>query len=78
MTADIPKVVWTGAAERNMLRIIYLLNIYFVKSRIAVIFYTKYSGAKKVVVFNQFNKTNRMNFFSTTDHFISSMGINVF
>ena len=61
-----------------MLRIIYFLNINFVKSGIAIIFNTKHSGAKEIIIFYQFNKTDRMNFFSATNHFISSMGINIF
>jgi len=38
----------------------------------------KDAGAKKIIVFNQLHKPDGMNFFAASDHFISSMGVDVF
>src|SRR5204863_9581751 len=72
VAANIPEVVGTTTTNRNCLCVLEFLNIYFVISRIAVIFHAKSDSIQQLVVFNQFNKTNCMDLFSTSDYFIGS------
>ena len=60
-----------------MLRVINFLYINFIIGGVAIILYPEYSGAKQIIVFNKFNKADSMDFFSTADHFICSMGVYV-
>ena len=44
----------------------------------AVVLYPEYSRTKEVIIFYQFDKPDSMDLFSSADHFIRSMGVNVF
>lgn len=77
MAAYITQIIWASATERYKLWIFYFLNIYFVISGVAVIFHPEYCRAKQVFIFRQFHKPDGMDLFSSSYHFISSMGINV-
>jgi len=78
MPANIPEIIWATAAKREPFRILEFLDINFIKCRVDIIFNPEDCRSEKVVVFNQFTKANGMNFFATTDHFVSSMGVHIF
>src|SRR5687768_2859569 len=77
MPAYITQVIRAATAHGRGFGILELLDIYFIIRGVAVILNPEHSGAKQVIVFYEFNKTNGMNLFSSADHFIRSMGINV-
>src|SRR5688500_10022811 len=71
MAADITKVIGTGATHTQGLGILIIRNVNFVKSGVVIILHTENCRTKKIVMLNQFYKTDRMNFFSPTDYFIT-------
>ena len=75
MAADITQVIRTGTTNRKCFGIFELLNIYFVVSGIAIIFYPESNRIQQFIIINQFNISDRMNLFSPANHFISSIGI---
>src|SRR4030095_7307484 len=77
MPAYITKIIRTCTSDRKRFWIFYFLNIYLVKGGVNVILDPEYGGAKKIIIFNQLNKTDRMNFFSPANHFIRSMCVDV-
>ena len=78
MPADITKVVRTRATQGHGTRILVLLHVNLVERAVIVVFDPKAYSTEKIVVFNEFNISYRMDFFSTTDDFIRSVVVNEF
>jgi hypothetical protein len=78
MSADIAKVVRTRAAQCHGTRIPVFLYMHLVESAVIVVFDPKTYSTEKIVVFNEFNVSYRMNLFSTTDDFVRSVVVNEF
>jgi hypothetical protein len=78
MPADIAQVVGTTAAKGKGPGVPELLDIYFVKSGINIILHPEYGRSKKVIVFYQFTKSNRVYLLAPPDHFIGAVSINMF
>src|SRR5215212_10094813 len=77
MAANVTEIIRACASQRQRFRILKFLDINLVISRVAVILYPENGRAKKVIIFNQFYKSNSVNFFPPPYHLIRSMGIYV-
>jgi hypothetical protein len=51
------------------------MDIHFIVSGITIIFYPEGYRIKKLIIINQFYISYSMYFFTSSDHFISSIGI---
>jgi hypothetical protein len=78
MAADIAEVIRTGTSKGDGLGVLVILYVYLVKCRIVIVTHTEHNGTEKFIVFHQFNKTNRVDLFSSANHFVTSVGIDVF
>ena len=78
MAADIAQVIGACTPHRYGFGVGIFLNIYFVECAVAVILNPEHHTAHKLIVFYQFHKTHNMDLFTTADHFITSIIVNVF
>ena len=77
MTANVSEIIRASAAQRSGTPIFKFLNIYFVECGVAVILYPENSSAKQVVILHQLHKPDSMDLFSSADHFVGAMCVNV-
>ncbi len=78
MPADITQVIRTGATHGHTLRIFVIGYINLVIGGIVVVLNAENNRTKKVVMFNQVNKSDGMDLLSPPDHFITAVCVNVF
>lgn len=78
MPADVAEVVGAGTTQEQRFRIVIFLNVYFVKSSITIISYPKGNRAHKIIMINQFNISEGVNFFPTPYNFICAGIVYVF
>ena len=55
-----------------------MMNVDLIECTVAIILYTKGSGTKQLVVFDQFHIPDGMDLFSSLDDLIGPVRINVF
>mgnify|MGYP003350656713 CR=1 FL=1 len=77
MATNISDVVRTTTAQRCRCRILELLNVYFVKRGIVVVFHTKHRRTEQVVIIDQFRIPDGMDLFPPTNGFVGSQCVNV-
>jgi hypothetical protein len=78
VSANIPHIIRAGAAHSNRAGIVILLNIYFVKCTVAVVFDPEDYTCHQLIMFNQLNESLGMDLFSTAYHFIGAVIVNIF
>ncbi len=78
MPAYISQVVRTSTPERKIARVLVMLDIYLVKSGVIIVLHPEHGRAKKVVVLHHISEADGVDLFSTSDHFIGSVGVYVF
>jgi hypothetical protein len=78
MPADITKVIRTGTTQCHGTRILVFLDMNLVERAVIVVFDPEAYSTKKIVVFNEFNISYRVYFFSAADDFVRSVVVNEF
>jgi hypothetical protein len=75
---DISQVIRATAPQVHRLRIPVLLHIYLVECAVSIIPNAKDDRSREFIMLHQFNITNGMNLFPSSDYFVRSVGVNIF
>lgn len=78
MPANIPNIIGAGTAKDHVFRVGKFLNTHFVKSGVIVVFNPKYNIPGKLIMLYHFYIAKGMDFFSSPDHFIRPVVVNIF